>query len=397
MPLSRPRASSDPHLDLLELVHMAGGGTLLLFGVGFWMLDLILPAIVVGSYGILTFLTLIVLQLAPGSFRPVVWMHVVVVSLVPFGVCIGLGGLIESGGYMIWGLIGPLAAMMFLGRRATFVAIGIFLACLVTAAILPLPDDAAWVTPPPGWLAPPLGVANIAGAAILCLATLTWFVRRMRHEQERSDRLLLGVLPPDVSRALRSRDGGAATKQGGASILVVDIVDLVPLHQEVGAAQISDMLAGLYIVFGDLAARHQVKAVRTPGEVFLAIAGLPEPNARHAHTLAQLALDMRQAVASQRFAGQRVDLRIGINSGPVFPGLSGRRRFIFEIWGRALNLSARLEALGQPGCILLTQESWELLRHEFRCRATGMRTSSTAKGAEVWELLDRYDEEPRRV
>ncbi len=397
MPAPLARSSPDPQLDLLELLHMAGGGTLLLFGVGFWLLELFVPAVVVGSYGVLTLLTLMVLQLYPASFRPVVWMHVVVVSLVPFGVCLGLGGLIESGGYMIWGLIGPLAAMMFLGRRATFFAGGLFLLCLVVAAILPLPSSASWVTPPPPWFAPPLAVANIAGAAILCLATLTWFVRRLRYEQERSDKLLVGVLPPAVGRALRIRQRAEHGQSSGASILVVDIVDLTPLHQQLGGAQTADLLAGLYMTFEELAARHQVHTVRTMGEVFLAIAGLPEPNARHAHALSQLALELRQAVASQRFAGQRVELRIGINSGHVFPGPGGRRRFVFEVWGRALSLSARLEAMGQPGCILLTQESWELLRHEFRCRATGMRTTSSVKGAEIWELLERYEAEPRRA
>ncbi len=391
MTRARKRAASDSHLDLLEVLHMAGGGTLLLFGVAFWLLGLYTPSVVVGSYGVLTLLTLVVLQFRPDLFRPVVWMHVVVVSLVPFGVSLGLGGLLASGAYMIWGLIGPLAALMFLGRRATWLAGGIFLVCLVMSATIPVSPALAWVTLPPRWLAPALGVANIAGASILCLGTLVWFVSRLRFEQERSDGLLLGVLPPSVSAALRARRPGRGDRQHGVSILIADVVDLEPLSQRLGAAEVADLLSSVFQHFEGLASRYPVAKVRTVGDAFLVVAGLPEPNPHHARDLALLALEMRAAVSSRRFAGHRVELRIGINSGPASPGVMGRRRFIYDTWGRAVSLAARLEASGKPGCILLTQDTWDRVRTEFRARSTGVRTSKSSGAIEIWELLDQID------
>jgi len=367
---------------------MAGGGTLLLFGVAFWMLGLRMPSVVVGSYGLLTLGTLIVLGLAPGTFRGVVWMHVVVVSLVPLGVCLGLGGLLESGGYMIWGLIGPLAAMMFLGQRATWIASLVFLGCLVIAAVMPLPPDHAWVALPPSWLGPSLGVANIAGASMLCLGTLSWFVRRLRFEQRRADGLLLGVLPPSISRALRGRRQHRAGIAHGATILVADIVGLEPLCEKLEPAEIVDLVESLFRHFDDLASRYPVEKVRTLGDTFMVVTGLPQASPAHVHDAALLALEMRAAVASRRFAGHRVELRVGINSGPVMPGKAGRRRFIYELWGRAVSLASRMESVAKPGCVLLTQDSWDLLRGDFRARPAGIRTSRATGAVEIWELLD---------
>lgn len=370
---------------------MAGGGTLLLFGVGFWILGLYTPSVVVGSYGLLTLFTLVALQVSPGLFRPVVWMHVVVVSLVPFGVSLGLGGLLQSGAYMIWGLIGPLAALMFLGRRATWIASALFLCCLVVAGAVPVSPSLSWVTLPPPWLGPSLGVANIAGASILCLATLVWFVRRLRIEQERADGLLLGVLPPAIAHGLRARQHHKGERGSGATILVADIVELRSLCQRLQAAEVADILNAVFVHFDGLAGRYPVVRTRTLGDTFMVVAGLPESNPHHARDAALLALELRAAVASRRFAGHRVELRIGINSGPVLPGAAGRRRFIYELWGRALSLAARLEANGEPGCILLTMDAWEAVSKEFRGRPTGLRTSRASGGVDIWELLDRVE------
>ncbi len=382
------RSSNDPQLELLTVLHMAGGGAVLMFGVVFWMLGMHVAAMVETVYGCIVLATLALLQLRPRSFEPVVWAHVILVSLVPLGVSLALGGLNEAGGFMIWGLIGPLAAMMFLGQRATWMAMVLFVFCLVLVAVLPVPSDAGWVSPPPAWMAPPLGVANIAGAGILCLATLAWFVRRLRFEQTWADGLLLGVLPPSVSRALRSRKLAEGPPRS-VSLLIAEIADLDSLCRRLSVAETTDLLDALFMYFDDLAAGMGVERVRTTNDAFMVVTGLVEPNRHHAHDAALLALELRTAVASRAFAGHRVELRIGINSGVVLSGAVGRRRFIYEVWGRALSLAVRMEASGKPGCILLSKDSWELLKDQFRCRPTGLRTSRSSGHVEIFELLDR--------
>ena len=387
----RKRTPSDPQSGLLELLHVAGSGTLLLFGAVFWLLGLHGAALVEGAYVTFTLATLLWLQLSPRSFRVVVWLHVVIVCLVPLGVSTALGGPEPSGGFGVWGLIGPLAAMMFLGRRAAWVSGVVFVGTLLVGALLPVGSGHAWVTVPPMWVTHALGVANIAGASILSLATLAWFVRRLRFEQERADGLLLAVLPVEIGAALRRLGGQRSVGGEGATILLADIVDLRPLFARLTTDEISDVLHSLFAHFDDLAARYGVARLRAPNEAFMVVFGLPDPNENHARDAALLALEMRAAVASRRFAGHRVELRIAINSGPLLPGAEGRRRFIYDIWGRALSLAARMESRAEPGCILITRDSFELLDGEFICRPAGLRTSRASGRVEIWDLLDHRD------
>jgi adenylate cyclase len=389
----RKRLASDPHLGLLELLHMAGGSTLLLFGAGFWMLGLKGAALVEASYVCFTIGTLLWLQVSPRSFRPVVWLHVIIVTLVPMGVNITLGGPMDSGGFGVWGLIGPLAAMMFLGRRATWIAGGVFVATLVVPALVPPGLTSAWITVPPLWVTRVLGVANIAGASILSLATLAWFVRRLRFEQERADALLLSVLPREIGRALRGARPHRGSQGAGVTMLVAEIVELSPMCAKLGALEVRDLLHSVFSHFDVLAARTRAEVVRTMDESYTVIFGLPEPYEGHARDAALLALAMRAAVASQRYAGQRVELRIAINSGPLGHGVAGRRRFIYDTWGRTLSLAARMGARAEPGCILVTQDSWELLREEFLCRESPVRTSRASGALRTWDLLDRREDD----
>jgi adenylate cyclase len=388
----RKRLASDPQLGLLELLHMAGGGTLLLFGTGFWMMGLYGAALVEAAYVSFTIGTLLWLQVSPRAFRSVVWAHVVIVALVPMGVSITLGGPAQAGGFGVWGLIGPLAAMMFLGRRATWIAGGIFLGTLVVPALFtPAPVD-RWITAPPEWVTHVLGVANIAGASILSLATLAWFVQRLRFEQERADALLLSVLPREIVRALRGLRHHRVGSGEGATILVAEIAELCPIAARLTPLEVRDLLHAVFSHFDGLAAGYKAERVRTIDDTFTVFFGLPEPYADHARDAAALALEMRSAVASQRYAGQRVELRIGINSGPVSPGVVGRRRFIYEIWGRALSVAARMESRAEPGCVLITRDSHELLQHEFLCRKTSLTTSRASGSVQIWDLLDRREE-----
>jgi adenylate cyclase len=392
MPVSTKRSSKDPQHALLELLHIAGGGTVLLFGAVFWFLDLRGAAMVETVYGLFTLSTLCWLMLSPRAFRAVVWLQAVGVSFVPLGVTLALGGPEASGGFGVWGLLGPLAAMMFLGRRGTWIATGVFLATLLAGAVVPPAPPGPWFQPPPRWLVHSLGVANIAGGSMLAMATLSWFVRRLRFEQRRADALLMSTLPPELGRALAGRPEHGSSLHG-VTVLMVDIVDLGSLGARLGAGEMADLLSGLFGHFQRIAGRFSCMSVRTMGEAFLVVFGLPEANPRHALDAAELALAMRGAVASRRFAGHRVELRIGLSSGAIPPGSAGRRRFIYELWGRTVSLVARMEARGGPGCILVTQASWELLHADYRLRPSGLRTSSASGSVEAWDLLERKDED----
>ena len=120
----------------------------------------------------------------------------------------------------------------------------------------------------------------------------------------------------------------------------------------------------------------------------MAAAGVPDPRPDHARRAALLALDLRDAVAASPIAGRTgVELRIGLNSGPVVAGVIGTKRFLYDLWGDAVNTASRMESHGTPGEIQITRETYELLRDEFVCRPRGTIPVKGKGNMETWYLV----------
>jgi len=392
-----PLQAQHPQLGLLKLLHVAGGCSVLVFGLAFLVLGMPAPALVEASYGLFTFATLFWLAYTGRGFEAVVRLHVVLVVIVVSLVTLSLGGLVSSGIFIAWGLIGPAAAMMFLGRRAVVLATALYLLMLFAAAPLTLAPVPFWVQPPSPALLPALAAANIAGASLLVLATLAYFVRRMREEQQRADSLLLNILPADIAAALKLRPGTIAQEHEGASILFADIVDFTVLCGQLSAGEIVDLLNSVFSHFDELAARYGMEKIKTIGDAYMVVAGVPHSDSDHAQNAARLALDMRQAVTEHSFAGQRIDIRVGINSGPLIAGVIGRRKFIYDVWGRAVNLASRMETSGEAGCIQVTRATWELLDERFLCRPAGIKVLKGCGAVEVWFVVGLKTEDEESI
>jgi adenylate cyclase len=119
---------------------------------------------------------------------------------------------------------------------------------------------------------------------------------------------------------------------------------------------------------------------------------VPRPRVDHAVALVELALDMQQAVAGQSFGGRRLAFRIGVNSGPVVAGVIGRKKFIYDLWGEAVNLASRMESHGQRHAIQITRNTYELVKHAFDCAPRGTIEVKGAGLMEVWHVTGRRRE-----
>ena len=127
-------------------------------------------------------------------------------------------------------------------------------------------------------------------------------------------------------------------------------MDFTPLAQRLAPAEVVGILDQLFSRFDTLVERHGLEKIKTIGDCYMAAAGVPDPHPDHARRAALLALDMRDAVATWAITGQRsLQLRIGINSGPVVAGVIGTKRFLYDLWGDAVNTASRMEAHGTPG------------------------------------------------
>jgi guanylate cyclase len=135
-----------------------------------------------------------------------------------------------------------------------------------------------------------------------------------------------------------------------------------------------------------LVEKHGVEKIKTIGDCYMVASGVPRPRADHAHVLTQLALEMRDFITQQEFHGAKLSLRIGINSGPVVAGVIGRKKFIYDLWGDAVNTASRMESHGSSGVIQITRATYDLIKNSFRCERLGIVDVKGKGTMEVWQV-----------
>jgi guanylate cyclase len=312
-----------------------------------------------------------------------------------------VGGFLPSGGVGLWGILAPLGALVFLEVRQAvrwfaafvliFLLLGIAGEMLISDADLPV-----------GFTSTMLAL-NVIGAASVAFTLLAVFAQQrnaaltaLRAEQEKSEALLVNILPGSIAARLKAASQTIADHFDATSILFADVVDFTPLSQRLSPAEMVGILDRLFSHFDALVERHGLEKIKTVGDCYMAAAGVPDPHRDHARRAALLALDMREAVATSAVAGREgLELRIGINSGPVVAGVIGRKRFLYDLWSDAVNTASRMESHGTPGEIQITRETYELLKDEFVCRRRG-RIPVKGKGEmETWYLVGPRSDDHR--
>ena len=303
-----------------------------------------------------------------------------------------VGGFLPSGAVGLWGILAPMGALVFLEvRRAVrwFVAfLFVFLLTGILGELLFANVDL------PLWFTSTMLALNVVGAASIAFILLATFAHQrnealsaLRGEQEKSEALLVNVLPGSIAARLKATDRTIADHFDATSILFADVVDFTPLSQLLPPTEMVDILDRLFSHFDELVERHGLEKIKTVGDCYMAAAGVPDPHADHARRAALLALDMREAVATSAVAGREgLELRIGINSGPVVAGVIGRKRFIYDLWSDAVNTASRMESHGTPGEIQITGATYELLKDEFVCRPRGTIVVKGKGEMETWYL-----------
>ncbi len=173
-----------------------------------------------------------------------------------------------------------------------------------------------------------------------------------------------------------------------ASILFADVVNFTPLSATLSPIELVSLLNEVFSQFDTLVEKYKLEKIKTIGDCYMVAAGVPRPRPDHAQALARLALDMQAYVNQNEIQGHRLQFRIGINSGPVVAGVIGRRKFIYDLWGDAVNTASRMESQGAGGLIQITRSTYELIQHEFVCEPRG-RISVKGKGEmEVWQIVN---------
>ncbi|WP_164658874.1 adenylate/guanylate cyclase domain-containing protein [Tropicibacter sp. Alg240-R139] len=190
--------------------------------------------------------------------------------------------------------------------------------------------------------------------------------QKLAEEHERAEGLLLNILPEPIAERLKTNPKSIAQSYDEVSILFADIVGFTEMSAAMPAAELVDMLNGLFSRFDDLAMQLGLEKIKTIGDAYMVVSGLPEPDEHHADKLAGMALKMIETTRSfSQERGLDLSLRVGINSGVVVAGVIGKNKFIYDLWGDAVNLASRMESSGQNGAIQLTKATRDRLSYRY--------------------------------
>ena len=191
-------------------------------------------------------------------------------------------------------------------------------------------------------------------------------------EQEVSERLLLNVLPHSVAERLKKADGIIADSFPDVTVLFADIVGFTEMSQNMSPEDVVAMLNTVFTLFDAIVDTRGIEKIKTIGDAYMAVAGLPDEVADHAVRGAHVALDMLEAVERlNQEHGYALRLRIGIHSGPVMAGVIGTRKFIYDLWGDAVNTASRMESQGVAARAQVSEATRQLLGDAFLLEERG--------------------------
>jgi class 3 adenylate cyclase len=218
--------------------------------------------------------------------------------------------------------------------------------------------------------------------------------RLLQAEQERSEQLLRNVLPGPIADRLKGGEEVIADGFPEVTVLFADLVDFTRRSNHSSPERVVQVLDDLFSALDQLAERHGLEKIKTIGDAYMVVGGLPEPQPDHAQAVAEMALAVREEVPRHRDPdGRPLAVRIGIDTGPVVAGVIGRRKFSYDLWGDTVNTASRMESRGVAGCIQVTERTYRRLRDRYRFQRRGpipVKGKGKGKGTlDTWFLVDR--------
>lgn len=196
--------------------------------------------------------------------------------------------------------------------------------------------------------------------------------RRLEEEEKRSERLLLNILPSPIAERLKRQEGPIAEEHESASILFADIVGFTQISSRMRPEAVVRMLNTVFTVFDHIARRYGLEKIKTVGDAYMAVAGIPIPQIDHMERIADAALEMRRQISGidvEEFGALRV--RIGIDTGPVVAGVIGETKFVYDVWGDAVTTASRMESHGLADEIMVSEAVQRRLADRYELHPRG--------------------------
>jgi adenylate cyclase len=318
--------------------------------------------------------------------------QLLLILVCPFLLMVALGGFFNASAVILWSVLCPFGAILFAQPRRAPRWLVAYLVLLVLSGFLQpivrvennLPSN----------LIVSFFVLNIGVVSATAFVLIYYFVKGKNNalellnlEQEKSERLLLNVLPKEIAPILKEKNGTIADHFESASVLFADIVGFTPLSTEMSPEEMVDLLNEIFSNFDVLTAKYRLEKIRTIGDNYMVACGVPVPRSDHAQVLAQAALEMMDFVSHHPACLSRgIQFRLGMNSGPLVAGVIGRQKFHYDIWGDTVNTASRMESNGLPGKIQIAAATYALIQDQFICVPRGKVYIKGKGEMETWFL-----------
>jgi len=301
---------------------------------------------------------------------------------VPFVVQWTMGDFVSASGMILWALLAPVGAALLLSARESLPWMVAYVVLTVATGYV----DHELAGAAGSRLRVPTSTSVVFFAlnfATVC-AMVYWLLSfafterersrarlqdahaRLQQEQERSERLLLNILPAPIAERLKKSEAAIADGYADVTVMFADIVNFTRLAEDMAPRQVFALLNRMFSEFDALAERFGLEKIKTIGDAYMVAGGLNQGNAEYSGAIAELALEIRDLVAREfRVDGRPLSLRIGIGSGPVVAGVVGKKKFIYDLWGDTVNIASRITTEGVPGMIQVDQATYRRLRDKY--------------------------------
>ncbi len=348
----------------------------------YWLMGIQLSATLPFGFQLVLVATLLI-YVATRSFSFFCYAQLSLFLFFPFVAQLSIGSFISASGVVLWGILAPICAVSVLGARASIPwfagHVAIILMCglvdyqlansLQTTPHVPLRTSAVFFS---------LNFIAISSMAYFLLryaavqkeryeAELNEAHRLLQIEQDRSEKLLLNILPTPIAERLKMENQTIADGFADVTVMFADIVNFTSIAEGMAPSRIFAMLNTIFSGFDDLAEKHQLEKIKTIGDAYMVAGGLNnEVDINYTEAIADMALEMGALLrTNSELRPLQLEIRMGIGTGPVIAGVVGRKKFIYDLWGDTVNIASRITTEGIPGSIHVDSTTYLRLRSKF--------------------------------
>jgi class 3 adenylate cyclase len=309
-------------------------------------------------------------------------IYVGVATIGTFSNCYFSGGLYSFN--VVWLALGPVCALLLSSARIGWIWLIISIIVLMILGVMhmqgyPFPfemdmrfKDFMFMNSFLGLICIVFAVTLIMEkASVLSMSRLNEKNEIIALEKKRSDDLLLNILPVEIISELKETGQSKAKLFNHVSVLFTDFVNFTQISEQLNPEELVAEIDFCFKAFDDIMERNGLEKIKTIGDAYLAVCGLPNEDEQHAIKTVNAALEILNFVSKRLEAGGRFEIRIGIHSGSLVAGIVGVKKFAYDIWGDTVNTASRMQSSGDPGKINISESTFELVHDQFVCHSRG--------------------------